>query len=155
MARPATFLLAALDVLLLLVIAGCGGSSMTANTRMMQSIMVTPASADAQNFANAQVQFTATATFNMAPMTVTSPSVLWSVGNPSFMSATPTPMSMSMGTSAASTGPSITANGLAQCNGFTGIVTIEATAPADPGIPISQMNSMMRTVSGMAQMTCP
>lgn len=151
MARPATFLLALLDILLLLVIAGCGAASTTNNARMMQSLMVAPASADARNFANGQVQFTATATFNMAPVTVMSPQVLWSIGSPF---STPTIMPMSVGPTA-STLPSVDGTGLAQCNGFTGIATIEATAPADPNVPISQMNTMMRTVSGMAQMTCP
>lgn len=145
------FILSVFDTILLAII-GCGGSSMTNSPRQLQSLMVTPSAADAQNFANGQVQFMATGTFNMAPMTVMSPPVLWSVGNPPVMSPTPMPMPMAM---SASTGPSITANGVAQCNGFTGIATIEATAPADPSIPISQMSAMMRTVSGQAQMTCP
>jgi hypothetical protein len=154
MARSTTLTLTALDVLLLLAIAGCGGTgtNMTNSVRLMQSLMVTPASADAQNFANGQVQFTATGAFNMSPMTVMSPPVLWSVGNPSFMSASPTPMSMAMATSG---GPSIDGNGLARCNGFAGIVMIEATAPADPNVSISQMSTMMRTVTGMAHMMCP
>ena len=150
MAGSATLLLAAFDFLLLLAITGCGGTSMMNSTRQLQSLMVTPSAADAQNFPGAKVQFMATGTFSMAPMTVTSPPVLWSVGSPSFMSPTPMPMSMAM-----STGPSKDANGVAQCNGFTGITTIEATAPADPNMPITQMNAMMRTVSGMGQLTCP
>lgn len=158
MARSATLTLTALNVLLFLAIAGCGGTAMMTSTRTMQSLMVTPAAVDAHNFANGQVQFTATATFNMAPMTVMSPPVLWSVGNPAFMSATPTPMPMPtpMSMSAiASTGPSIDANGLAQCNGFTGLVTIEATAPTDPNMPVSQMSQMTRNVTGMAKLNCP
>lgn len=150
MVRSATLLLASVNLLILLAIAGCGGTSMMNSARQLQSLMVTPSAADAQNFPGAKVQFMATGTFSMAPMTVTSTPVLWSVGSPSFMSPTPMPMSMAL-----STGPSVDANGVAQCNGFTGIATIEATAPADPNMPISQMSAMMRTVSGMAHLTCP
>ncbi|HEX3094394.1 MAG TPA: hypothetical protein VHW72_17290 [Candidatus Angelobacter sp.] len=46
-------------------------------------------------------------------------------------------------------------NGLAQCSGFTGMVTIEATAPMDPSMPLSKMTMMTMNVSGMAQLTCP
>jgi hypothetical protein len=46
-------------------------------------------------------------------------------------------------------------NGVAQCNGFTGIAAVQAAAPADLNVPVSQMNGMMGTVIGMAQLTCP
>jgi hypothetical protein len=151
MVRSATLLLATLGFLLV-VISGCGGSAMTNSnsTRQLQSLTVTPASADAQNFPNGQVRFTAMGTFNMAPMTVMSMQVRWSIGNPS--AAQPMPMSMSAGMSPAA---SVDGNGLAQCNGFTGIATIQATAPADPNMPLSQMSSMTMTVAGMGQLTCP
>jgi hypothetical protein len=146
-----------------LLISGCGGSSMmngTANTsaRELENITVAPSSADARTFPNAQVQFMATGTFNMAPTSVMSMPVMWSVGNPPFMSPTPMPMSMrsSIFASAAASGtPTVNGNGLAQCNGFVGIVTIEATAPSNPSTPLSQMNSMMSVVTGRANMTCP
>jgi hypothetical protein len=151
MTRSATFLLPVL-VLLLLVSAGCGGSSaMMGSNRQMQSLIVTPSSADAQKFPNNQVQFMANATFNMAPMSMMSPAVHWSIGNPF---ATPMPIGMS-GMATISAAPTINANGVAQCNGFVGIVTVEATAPADPSMGISQMNAMTRNVSGMAQLICP
>jgi hypothetical protein len=148
-------LLAYTSLLLILFelgIAGCGGSATTTGnkTRQLQSLTVTPASADARNFPNGQVQFTAMGMFNMAPRTVMSPPVRWSIGNP--FAAQPMPMSMSAGMSPAA---SVDANGLAQCNGFTGIATIQATAPADPSMPLSQMGMMTRTVAGMGQMTCP
>jgi hypothetical protein len=150
MTRPATFLLSAL-ILVLLVSAGCAGGSMVTNntsSRMMQGLMVTPSAADAQKSPNGQVQFMASATFNMAPMNVMSPVVRWSIGNPF---ATPMPMAMSMSTGQ----PTISATGVAQCNGFVGIATVEATAPADPSMSISQMNTMTRNVSGMASLICP
>jgi|SRR5215471_4142105 len=123
-------------------IGGCGGSTKS-SSRQLQSITVTPASADAQASPGGKVQFMATGTFNMAPMTVMSTPVLWSIGNP-FGSPPPT---MPAAT--------IDVNGLAQCNGFVGKAIIEATAPTEPEIPLLQMTSMTVTVSGMAQMTCP
>lgn len=119
---------------------------MMSGTRQLQSLMVTPSAADAQKFPNSQVQFMVTAAFNMAPMSAMSPEVRWSIGSPF---ATPMPMAMSAGQ------PSVSANGVAQCNGFVGIATIEATAPADPSMTISQMNVMTRNVSGMASLICP
>ena len=120
-------------------IAGCGGSS----SRQLQSLTITPASADAQAFPGGKVQFTAAGTFNMAPTTVMSPSVMWSIGTP----FSPPPVNMPAA--------SVDANGLAQCNGFVGNVIVEATAPTEPEIPLAQMTSMTTTVSGTAQMTCP
>jgi hypothetical protein len=121
--------------------AGCGGSM--SSSRQLQSLTVSPATADAQSFPGGKVQFTAAGTFSMAPITVMSPPVLWSIGNP-FGSP---PVNMPAA--------SVDANGLAQCNGFVGKVIVEATAPSEPEIPILQMTSMTSTVSGTAQMTCP
>jgi hypothetical protein len=148
----------ALGFLLLLAFTGCGGGSMSNSTmsnatRMMQTLMVTPSSADAQNSPGSKVQFTATGTFNMAPMTVKSPPVVWSIGSP-FPPAQPPMMGMSMTTPMSPTA-SVDGNGVAQCNGFMGMVTVQATAPIDPSVPISQMSAMMGTVSGTAQLTCP
>jgi len=121
-------------------IAGCGGSM--SSSRQLQGLTVSPASADAQAFPGGKVQFTATGTFSMAPVTVTSPAVLWSIGSP-------------FGSPPVNIPASVDATGLAQCNGFVGKVIVEATAPSEPEIPILQMTSMTSTVSGMAQMTCP
>ena len=113
---------------------------MMMSTRQLESIMVSPASADAKN-SNGMVQFSAMGTFNMAPISAT-PQVRWSIGNP--FSGQPVPL-----------GVSIDANGLAMCSGFNGMVQIMATAPADPNMPLSQMSTMTMNVSGMAQLTCP
>jgi len=137
-----------LDCIVLLAVAAiflltvsCGGRSMMMmSTRQLESIMVSPASADAKN-SNGMVQFTAMGTFNTSPMSAT-PQVLWSIGSP--FSSQPAPA-----------GVSIDANGLAHCSGFSGMVSIMATAPMDPGIPVSQMSTMTMNVSGMAQLTCP
>jgi hypothetical protein len=123
-------------------IAGCGGSTMS-SPRQLQSLTVTPASADAQASPGGKVQFTAMGTFSMAPVMVMSPPVLWSIGSP--FGSPPATMPAA----------SVDANGLAQCNGFVGKVIVEATAPAEPEIPLLQMTSMTSSVSGTAQMTCP
>jgi hypothetical protein len=46
-------------------------------------------------------------------------------------------------------------NGLAQCSGLNGTITIVATAPMDPNMPLSKMTVMTMNVSGVAQLTCP
>jgi hypothetical protein len=125
-----------------LLTASCGGNSMMTmnSTRQMQSITLTPTTADPMA-SNGMVQFTAMGNFNMAPMSASVP-VRWSLGSP--FSTQPAPM-----------GVSISANGLAQCSGFMGIITVEATAPMDPNMPLSQMSMSSKNVTGMAQLTCP
>src|SRR5215831_6045445 len=124
----------------LLMIVSCGGNTMMMSPRQLQSISVSPTSADAKN-SSGMVQFTATGNFSMDPMMAMTP-VRWSIGNP--FSAQPVPA-----------GVSVDMNGLAQCSGFTGMVTIEATAPMDPNMPLSKMTMTTMNVSGMAQLTCP
>ena len=122
-------------------IAGCGGS-MTGSSRQMQSLTVTPASADAQAFPGGKVQFAVMGTFNVAPLTVVSPSVLWSIGSP-------------FGPPPNMPAASVDSNGLAQCNGFVGTTIVEATAPTEPEIPLLGMTPTTNTVSGKAQLICP
>jgi hypothetical protein len=127
--------------IIFLLTASCGGKSMMMiSNRQMQSITVTPMAADPMS-SNGMVQFTAMGNFNMAPMTANVP-VRWSLGNP--FSTQPAPM-----------GVSIHQNGLAQCSGFMGMITVEATAPVDPNMPMSQMSMNTMNVTGMAQLTCP
>jgi hypothetical protein len=128
-------------VLPMAILCGCG-SMMTSmmSSRQLQSITVSPASADPKN-SNGMVQFTAMGSFNMAPMTASTP-VHWSLGNP--FSTQPVP-----------TGVSIDANGLAQCSSFMGMITVEAISPMDPSMSMSQMTMNTMNVTGMAQLTCP
>lgn len=146
MTRPALFL-GASSLLLCLSSVACGGNTMLIGAvapSQLQSITVTPQNAMAQNFTNKQVQFTANESFNLPPAAGNTP-VLWSIGNPFSMDPTqPTPA-----------GVSVNANGLATCTTFSGTVTIEATAPQDPNISLSQMSMMTQNVSGIAQLTCP
>jgi hypothetical protein len=139
--KYSTAFLVPLLALTFLLTASCGGGSMMmTSTRQMQSITVTPMAADPMA-SNGMVQFTAMGNFNMAPMSANVP-VRWSLGSP--FSTQPAPM-----------GVSINQNGLAQCSGFMGMITVEATAPMDPNMPMSQMSMNSMNVTGMAQLTCP
>ena len=129
-------------ILMAAVVAGCGGSVMN-NGRMLQTLTVTPASADAQSFPGGKVQFTVTGTFNMAPVTVASPAVMWSIGSP-FASPSPTMPQAS-----------INSTGLAQCNAFVGTTLVAATAPTEPEIPLIGMTPSTPSVSGTATLVCP
>ena len=110
-------------------------------SKQLVAITVTPASADAQNFSNGQVQFTAEGTFSdgsKAPI-----QALWTL-NAAF---TETPI----------VDISLSSTGLAHCvaGGFVGTSGVFATAPANPALPLSQMTVFTKNVSGMAQITCP
>ncbi|HEY2169336.1 MAG TPA: hypothetical protein VGJ30_06895 [Candidatus Angelobacter sp.] len=138
--HPAAVLVPLTAITFLLTVSCGGNSMMMSSTRQMQSITVTPMSADAM-VSNGMVQFSAMGNFNMAPMSANIP-VRWSLGSP--FSGQPAPM-----------GVSISANGLAQCSGFMGMITVQATAPMDPNMPLSQMSMSSMNVTGMAQLTCP
>jgi hypothetical protein len=125
----------------LLCLCACGGNMMgTTTARQLQAITVTPAVATAQSTSR-QVQFSPMGTYSMAPMSAM-PQVLWSIGNP--FSAMPVPA-----------GVTINQNGLASCSTFSGMVTVQATAPMDPAMSLMQMGMMTSNVAGAAQLTCP
>jgi len=124
----------------------CGGSPSESATRQLQSITLSPATADAQNYPSGQVQFTATGYYNTAPQTVT-------------------PLSATWGTcyqNAPTNAVSVTSGGLAQCeSGATGTYSIWANDPAF-SVPYSGVNCNAITacgggcfVVGTAQLTCP
>jgi Flp pilus assembly protein TadG len=117
---------------------GCGSMNSSSN-RVLQSMNLSPATADAQSFPQGQVQFTPTGTFSMAP----SPA------------AVPVPFVSPYSGSWSSSDPSIATinqSGVAQCvAGAAGTVTIQAMASSN-----SAMGPAMSTgVSGTAKLTCP
>lgn len=116
--------------------AGCGSGG-----RHLQSMTVSPSTADAQTFSNGQVQFTATGHFNMTPMTVTPMAVTWSV----------TPMvSLPPGKAI------INQNGMAQCQGLTGMTfTVTATAMQSSSDNMMMMGMSSMPMTATAQMMCP
>jgi hypothetical protein len=141
MRRPSVLVLSLVVIAFSLAMIACGGMNMMMSNRQLQSITVSPSSADAMNFPAGTVHFTATGMYNMAPMSG-NPPVLWSLGNP--FSLQPVPA-----------GVSIDANGMARCTGFVGMIMINATSPMDPNMPLSQMSMNSMNVVGTAQLTCP
>ena len=119
------------------VTAGCG--SMNSNNRVLQSMTVSPASADAQNFPQGQVQFTATGTFSMPPSPATVPVPFVSPYSGSWISSNPNVATINQ-------------NGMAQCvTGASGTVTVTAVVSSN-----SAMGTQMSTgVSGTSKLTCP
>jgi hypothetical protein len=114
---------------------GCGSMNSTSN-RVLQSMTLSPANADAQT-THGQVQFTAMGTFSKAPSPATVPFVspytgTWSTSD------------MNVAT--------ITQTGLASCvSGAAGTVTINAIASSNSG----QGTQMSTAVSSSAKLTCP
>lgn len=129
--------------LALLAALGCGGASFFiagGNGQLLVVVSVHPNSADAIQFPNGQVPFTAQGTFK-SPASVSSLSnVAWTIDRPAFS------LMPDLGHA------SINQNGLATCApGFVGIVQVFATAPADPNLAMSAQNAIV----GTAHMVCP
>ena len=129
-----------LPAVLLWVVAqsvGCGAMSSNSN-RVLQSITVTPASADAQSFTLGQVQFIATGTFSKPPSPALVPFASpytgsWTVSNTSIAT--------------------ISQGGLAQCvAGAAGTVTVNAIASSNSATGMGQMST---AVQGTARLSCP
>src|SRR5262245_29080613 len=121
---------------------GCSGFFFSSNNgRLLVVVSVDPVSANASQFTNGQVQFTASGTFNRSPTSVNPlGSVVWTVDHPAF-SGLPD-----------SGHATITADGVAQCAmDFSSSVTVFATAAADPTQPVSLSNEKV----GTAQLMCP
>jgi hypothetical protein len=120
-------------VSLLTATLNCGSSP-----RQLVSMNLTPATADAHSYPNGQVQFTATGTYNHAPLTGSVQPALWSIYKPQ---ATAT----------------INQNGVAQCGSDVGNFSVLAYAIADPSISQTQQNLLhaKKVVLGTAVLICP
>lgn len=115
-------------IAILLAVAGCGSTS-----RQLQSMAISPATA------SGQAQFVATGHYNQAPLNMSPLPVLWAIYPPG-----------------GETGATITQGGLAQCEpAASGTFWVFAWAPADPSIPIGQIETAKQTVVGTAFLTCP
>ena len=138
--RQLGLFLSCLPLLLVpIIMLSCGS-----NHRQLQSLTISPATADAQNFPNGQVQFTATATYGDGTR-VTAAAALWTPGPPWALTAQiPWPALTLDGT------------GLASCGSAgPGTYMIYATAPVDPHFPVSKLTMNTPQMSGTAQLTCP
>jgi hypothetical protein len=105
--------------------------------RFLQSLTVSPVTADAAKFPSGQVQFTATGNFNMEPITQSVP-VQWFIGMPGSSQQAPAGVSIDP------------MSGMAQCSGFVGTVTIAADFTMNP-----DRAGTAAQVFGTAQLTCP
>jgi len=107
-----------LALALIVLTAGCGNST----PRMLQSVTASPASADAKNFPNGQVQFIPMGTYNKPPTTVTPlPVTAWSAS----------PIAIA----------TVDQNGVAEClAGQVGTVKIQVGVAGDgPLIDVAQL----------------
>ena len=119
--------------------------------RRLQSVAIQPATADAKNFPNGQVHFTATGVFSdsSALVVLTSKDVTWCYGGTT--AAASSSQGICAGNIAQFAG--VDQNGVASCSPtFQGSAYILAGTPArsanpDGGTPL--------TVYGVAQLTCP
>ncbi len=133
--------------LFLFAISACGSG------RQLQSVSVSPASADAKNFSGGHVQFTATGTFNRSPSPspVTSPAILWCVGEV-VSGANPT-AGICSGNNAQFA--SVNQSGVAQCTSTPpGQVTTYILAGV-PSKPVGIGGGQPLRLYGSAQLTCP
>ena len=100
-------------------------------TRQLQSITVTPLSADAKDYPNGQVQFIATGHYNISPLTVAQVAATWGTCTQQIT---------------ATKAVAVTQSGLAQCAaGASGTYTVWANDP---------LPSQSGTVSCLAETAC-
>lgn len=132
-------------ILIAAITLACGSSP-----HVLQSVSVSPATADAKDFPNGLVQFTATGFYKTAPVQVTPQKATWGV------------CVITAGSQQPSNAVTISSNGLAQCvSGAPGTYTIDAFVRnpsihcVQPvGVPFSCGGSCDGVV-GQAQITCP
>jgi hypothetical protein len=132
---PTTSVLFFLLAVISIATIGCGSMNSTSN-RVLQSMTLSPANADAQS-TQGKVQFTATGTFSKAPSPATVPFV--------------SPYTGTWATSDTNIA-TITQAGLAQCvSGAAGTVTITAITSTNS----ASGPKMSTAVSSSAKLTCP
>ena len=133
MAYPAWFRTLALGTISLAL--GCGSNRLT-------SVTVSPAAADARNFSNGQVQFTASATYSGSSHPVPANNLSWCIGS-------------SSGTCNGNIASAATVNGsgVAQCVSSS---SATVTVIAGSGGPVTMPDTGHQfAVFGTAQLTCP
>jgi hypothetical protein len=126
----------AILVVALTVTLSCGNS-----LRELVAMNLSPSVADAQNYPNGQVQFTASGTYNLYPLTGPVQPALWSIYKPQNTQNIPT----------------ITQNGLAQCGSAVGTFSVQAYAVSNPSASQTPQNLLTskQAVLGLASLTCP
>jgi len=140
-----------LRVLLLLLLAVLATLSCANSDRKLQSVTLDPPTADAKDFPNGQVQFSATGIFSQppSPVLLSSKDISWCVGQQTNV------MNPTAGVCVGNVVPFATVdqNGLAHCGPFSqGTVYILAGTPGVMEMP--DEGSQLK-VFGSAQLTCP
>jgi len=126
----------------------CGSSA-----RQIQSISVTPTSADAQNYPNGKVPFVATGHYNASPMTVTPLPANWGAASQQLFNGTEV--------LSATTEVSVDTQGVAQCTASaSGTYVVGAWVPApSKGVCLVVGGPFNETTcpvfEATAQLTCP
>ena len=132
---PSIFIL----IFLAVILVACGSSA----PRSLQTVSISPATADASQFPNREVQFTATGYFNANPTPVTPLNVTWGACSQSL----PT------------TDVTMTATGVAQCTpSASGTYLVWGFAPDSTHGTCSAINACgggCGRVTGTALLTCP
>jgi hypothetical protein len=110
----------------------------------LQSIAISPGTADAKSYPNGQVQFTATGTYSdgtqVKPLTA-----LWTPGIPWALDPQNAWPALQMNDT-----------GLVSCGkALSSTYTIYAAAPLDPHFPVSKMTMGTPQLTATAQLTCP
>lgn len=131
-------------ILAAVIALACGSPAAPGNTTgILESVSISPATADAQNYPFGLVQFTATGYYSAPPSPVTPLTATWGAcyqGNPT-------------------SGVSVTKNGVAQCaSGASGTYTVWAWAPSGAKVcPAFETycGGGGCQVTGTAQLTCP
>ena len=134
--------------LALVACIACGSGS-----RQIQSLSVSPSSADAQNYPDGRVPFVATGYYNVAPMTVTPLPANWGAASEQVVNGVPVENP--------TTDVSVDTNGVAQCNtGATGTYAIGAWVPAPTEAECNVIGGPFNfttcpVIFNTAQLTCP
>jgi hypothetical protein len=130
---------------------GCGSPA----AHQVQSISLSPASADAQNYPDGKVPFIASGSYNTAPMTITPLQANWAATSEQLVNGTLTfgPVSSAV---------SIDHAGVAQCTpSASGTYAVVAWDIQNPSLTISCESKTdfgepgCNAVQGTAQLTCP
>jgi hypothetical protein len=141
--RPRGALYVSATLLLAFETVACGNAGNSNSNRLLESIAVTPPTADAQNFANGQVQFTATGTFSRPPSPAPVPSAEPYGGGWYIYNSKGATQSIA----------TISQTGLAQCKlGASGAVEVQAMASTGE---CGGEACTYPVVQGSATLTCP
>lgn len=141
--RPLIFAALALFAIASILVLGCGAG------RRLETVSLSPSSADAQNFPNGQVQFTATGTYSRppSPVQLTSKDVVWCMGGIGDSSGRCVGL--------ANPGGFVDQNGLAQCSSlYTGTATVLAGIAVFDSNPLPDSGAQLK-IFGAATLTCP